>query len=50
MLDEPLIDFSRETEPELAHQCFDRALETVDRRGIARNPNVGTGYIWEWRR
>ena len=49
LIDEPLIDFSREAEPEEARQCFDRALTTVDGRTMERNPDsTGISYIWAW--
>lgn len=50
MLDEPLIDFSREVDPEKADQCFDRALTAVDTEVMKRDPHASTAYIWEWKR
>jgi hypothetical protein len=49
-LDEPLIDFSREAEPEQAHQCFNHALETVDERTMASDHafREHLSYIWAW--
>jgi len=47
-LDEPLIDFSREDNPEAAHVCFNKALEAVDRAATERGA-THISYIWEWR-
>ena len=44
LLDEPLIDFTKEPDGKSAHLCFDKALEQVD---LEKRGN--TGYIWEWR-
>jgi hypothetical protein len=48
LLDEPLIDFTREPEPAKAHACFNAALEEVDREMTARGVK-NISYIWEWR-
>jgi hypothetical protein len=44
-LDEPLIDFRKESDPTAAHRCFDWALRQIDMESGAAH----IGYIWEWR-
>jgi len=46
-LDEPLIDFSHEPSPAEAHDCFNKALEEVDRAATERGVDH-ISYIWEW--
>ena len=48
VLDEPLIDFTREAEPEKAMRCFDFALGKIDREASERGV-TNTSYIWEYR-
>lgn len=47
LLDEPLIDFSREPDPDRALSCFDKALEQIDRAMTERGADH-ISYIWEW--
>lgn len=47
-LDEPLVDFSRERDPDGAHNCFNKALEAADREATERGA-THISYIWEWR-
>jgi hypothetical protein len=47
-LDEPLIDFTKEADPLNARNCFNGALETVDRAKTDRGVDH-ISYIWEWR-
>ena len=48
LLDEPLIDFTKESSPAKAHECFNSALEDVDREATERGA-THVSYIWEWR-
>ena len=48
LLDEPLVDFTKEPEPAKAHACLNAALEMVDREMTARGVEH-ISYIWEWR-
>ena len=48
VLDEPLIDFTKELAPAKAHACFNSALEKRDREMIERGVKH-ISYIWEWR-
>jgi hypothetical protein len=48
VLDEPLIDFTKEPEPAKAHACFNAALEKVDREMTKRGVDH-ISYVWEWR-
>lgn len=48
LLDEPLIDFSKEPDPLKARACFDAALEKIDREMTERGFDH-ISYIWEWR-
>ena len=47
-LDEPLVDFSREADPNKAKSCLNEALERIDRAMTARGVDH-IGYIWEYR-
>lgn len=47
-LDEPLIDFTREQPPSNAHECFNEALEQIDREKTKKGVEH-ISYIWEWR-
>ena len=48
LIDEPLIDFTKETDPAKAHECFNSALQDVDREATERG-GKHISYIWEWR-
>jgi hypothetical protein len=48
LIDEPLIDFSKEPNPAKAHACFDAALDQLDRDATERGA-THISYIWEWR-
>ena len=48
IIDEPLIDFSKERDPTKASDCFDGALEQVGREATERSA-THTSYIWESR-
>ena len=48
LLDEPLIDFTKEPDPVKAQACFNAALEEVDREATDRGA-TNISYIWEWR-
>jgi hypothetical protein len=48
LIDEPLIDFTKEADPAKAHQCFNSALKEVDREAAERGASH-ISYIWEWR-
>ena len=48
LLDEPLVDFSREPNPGRAMSCFRDALEQIDRAMMERGVDH-ISYIWEWR-
>ena len=47
-LDEPLVDFSREPDPDRAKSCFNDALDQIDRAMTERGVDH-ISYIWEWR-
>ncbi len=46
-LDEPLINFSKETQLSNAHHCFNAALNKVDEALTAAGAKH-VSYIWEW--
>lgn len=48
LLDEPLIDFTKEPEPQEALRCFNAALEKID-RSMTERVVEHISYIWEWR-
>ena len=48
LLDEPLIDFTKEPEPTKAQACFNAALQKVDREMTERGA-THISYIWESR-
>jgi hypothetical protein len=48
LLDEPLIDFTKEPDGKRAQLCFNKALEQIDLEKLSHGV-TGTGYIWEWR-
>jgi hypothetical protein len=45
-LDEPLVDFSKEPEPNKALGCFNRALDQIDRAMMVRGVDH-VSYLWE---
>jgi hypothetical protein len=48
LLDEPLVDFSKEAEPPKALKCFNLALEKIDREATARGA-THISRIWKYR-
>jgi hypothetical protein len=47
-LDEPLVDFSNEPDPQKAVSCFNDAMNEIDRAMAARGV-YHIGYIWDVR-
>src|SRR3954470_11386839 len=47
-LDEPLVDFSKESDPRKAVSCFNAALDEIDRSMTERGVDH-ISYIWEVR-
>jgi len=43
---EPLIDFSRESDPKGAQRCFNSALQQVNSEAMVRTHAEHSGYIW----
>jgi len=48
LLDEPLVDFSQGKDSRQAHDCFNRALEKLDRAATERGA-IHISYIWEYK-
>jgi hypothetical protein len=48
LVDEPLIDFTKESRPAEAMKCFEAAMEQID-RGATERGVVHISRIWEYR-
>ncbi|MBW6532680.1 hypothetical protein KZ820_18210 [Sphingomonas sp. RRHST34] len=48
LIDEPLVNFTKEPDPAKAHACFNAALDKITREMTERGVDH-IGYIWESR-